>query len=62
MKQYQKRVILEEEELDKKIVKLEKFTEDPPGTMTAKQLSQLKRQLALMKGYRDVLTERISEF
>lgn len=62
MKQYQKRVILEKKELDKKINKLEKFIDDPPGTVTTKEFSRLKRQLGLMKGYSDVLAERINDF
>lgn len=62
MKDYQRRAILEKEELDKKIAKLEKFLEDPPGTVVTKEVSRMGRQLALMKGYSDVLAERISDF
>ena len=62
MKQYQKRVVLEKEELDKKITKLAVFLKDPPGTVVVKELQRMKRQLALMKGYSDVLHERISAF
>ena len=62
MKQYQKRVVLEKEELDKKITKLADFLKSPPSTVVVKELQRMKRQLALMKAYSDVLHERISAF
>lgn len=62
MKQYQKRVILEKEELDKKITKLEAFLENPPETVSVKEKTDMNTQLKLMQGYSDVLTRRISRF
>lgn len=62
MKQYQKRVILEKEELDKKITKLETFLENPPDTLVVKEKIRMNTQLKLMQAYSDILAQRIAVF
>jgi len=59
MEAWSKRVIREKIELDKKIVKLEKFV---IANKTLKSFRLLTQQLAVMKEYSNILGQRISEF
>jgi len=59
MESWAKRVIREKEELDKKIVKLEKFL---LSNTSLKSFNLLDRQLNVMKEYSSILQERINKF
>ena len=63
MQEYQKRVVLEKEELDIKLVKLINFFETPmfAGLDEAEQY-RLKRQSVIMTDYSVILGERIGAF
>lgn len=65
MKDFQKRVIEEKEELDSKIKKLQNFIEEDGDIWNSLNLyeqSDLVDQLEYMKGYTEILQQRINRF
>jgi len=64
MKAYQKRVIAEKAELDKKLAKLHEFINDEVVFSGVEVMEQgrLRRQEILMEIYSEVLGERIEAF
>jgi len=63
MEDYQKRVIEEKQELDRKIGKLTSFLDSIPGkSLNGDESERMKRQLTLMGNYSDVLGERMESF
>ena len=61
MKEYQKRVIEEMKELDKKIIKLVDFLYSD-HEIDPDEKTRLRSQLSAMKDYLNVLIERIDNF
>jgi hypothetical protein len=61
MKEYQERVVNEQNALDEKIGKLTEFLAHPQ-TKCLIELERLERQLRIMKEYSAVLGERIQNF
>lgn len=62
MKDYQRRIVQEKVDLDKKIKKLEKFLESPPISLAVVDVRLMNTQLQLMRAYSDVLTQREARF
>ena len=64
MRDYQKRVIAEKYELDKKLEKLTLFTNDEVvfSNVEEKEQGRLLRQKVLMELYSEVLAARIAAF
>ena len=63
MKDYQKRVVLEKEELDDKIESLEKFNaSDEFLTLDPDEMNRMVRQRQTMTRYSVILRERIENF
>jgi len=60
MEAYQERVVLEKKELDEKINKLSVFVSS--DTLKEDVANVLKKQLAIMIDYSNILSERISNF
>ncbi len=61
MKKYQKRVIEEKKELEKKVVKLVDFLYSD-HEIDPDEKTRLREQLSAMKDYLNVLIERIDNF
>jgi hypothetical protein len=61
MKDYQERVVNEQNALDEKIEKLTEFLATPRTTCLI-ELERLDRQLRIMREYSRVLGERITNF
>jgi len=61
MEEYQKRVIIEADELDDKITKLATFLAFP-NDVQPPELNRLEHQLAAMKLYSYILHNRIKHF
>lgn len=63
MQEFQKRVVAEQEELQKKITALAGFTQSKLfSSVSVAERYRLARQLSAMNTYNDILLERISEF
>lgn len=62
MEAYQKRVIEEKQELDKRLKKLTKFLENPRFVVTSEEINRLERQRQIMLSYSQILGERILAF
>ena len=63
MTEFQKRVIIEKEELDLKLAKLKLFLEnDIFKNLDSEEQERLMRQSFIMVAYSDILGERISNF
>ena len=59
MQKYIEKMKTEAQELDARIKRAEKAIENPPFNAGAKGIELLKSQLQYMKGYSEVLHERI---
>ena len=62
MKDWQKRVIQDRNELGKKVTHLEDYLMYCEPGIDLKMADMLDRQLSYMKGYLSILNHRISEF
>jgi len=62
MEEYQKLVIIEADELDYKITKLEDFLRLPPININIPELNRLQRQADAMRLYSYILHNRIKHF
>jgi hypothetical protein len=63
MQEWQQRVIDEKTELDGKIRRLDAFLKtDKAQNLPPGENPRMTRQLAVMREYRDILEERISDF
>jgi hypothetical protein len=60
MQKYIEKMKTEAQELDARIKRAEKAIENPPYNAGAKSIELLKSQLKYMKGYSEVLHERIN--
>lgn len=62
MKDWQNRVVIEADELDDKIKKLEAFLRLPPLDINIPELHRLQRQADAMRLYSYILHNRIKHF
>jgi hypothetical protein len=63
MKDYQERVIVEKDELDEKVKKLDAFlTDHGSSVVPVEERKLLVKQLAFMAAYSGVLADRIATF
>ncbi len=63
MKPHQERVVIEKQELDEKIGKLQQFQNTPFfQTLNGLEIDRLNRQLVVMEQYSEILGERIAQF
>ena len=62
MKDWQKMVIQERNDLDKKVTQLEDYLMYCEPDIDLKMVTMLDRQLSYMKGYLSILNHRISEY
>lgn len=60
MQKYIEKMKTEAQELDARIKRVENAIENPPYNAGAKSIELLKSQLQYMKGYSEVLYERIN--
>ena len=59
MKEYIKRMQAESEELDARIKRAEKAIQNPPYNADKKSIELLKQQVEYMRGYSDILHQRL---
>jgi len=59
MKEYIKRMKAEKEELDNRIKKDDKAIQNPPYSADEKSIELLKQQVEYMRGYSDILNQRL---
>lgn len=59
MKEYIKRMKAEKEELEGRIKKADKAIQNPPYNADKKSIELLKQQVEYMRGYSDILHQRL---